>query len=86
MTVKTTLNIDQAIYKAARRVAVELETTVSAMIRKALLIYVSDPEGVEETAHLLTDKRAMAAIRAGERARKKRRHNHYVDWEKIRVL
>ena len=85
MTVKkTTLTIDPAIYKAAKRVAVEQETTISAMVRKGLLIYVSDPEGVEETVAILTDKDAMAAIQAGEEARRKRRKDYYVDWDEIR--
>ncbi len=86
MTVKTTLIIDRAIYKAAKRVAVEHDTTVSAMVRKGLLIYVSDPEAVEDTVALLTDKAAMAAIQAGEAARKARRKDYYVDWDQIRDL
>ena len=86
MTVKTTLTIDPAIYKAAKRVAVEYETTVSAMVRKGLLIYVSDPEGTDETIALLTDRRAMQAIEAGEGARKRGRKDYYVEWDKIRDL
>ena len=86
LTIKTTLTIDRAIYKAAKRVAVERETTVSAMLRKALLIYVSDPEGVEETVAILRDKRAMAAIQAGEQARKQGRKPFYIDWDEIRDL
>ena len=84
MTVKTTLNIDGAIYKAAKRVAVEHDTTVSAMVRKALLIYVSDPEGVEATVAVLTDQRAMEAIEAAEAARRKGRKDYFVEWDKIR--
>ena len=84
MTIKTTLTIDRAIYKAAKRVAVERETTVSAMMRKGLLIYVSDPEAVEDTASLLMDRQAMAAIEAGEAARKHGKKGHYVDWTEIR--
>ena len=84
MTVKTTLTIDGAIYKAAKRVAVEHDTTVSAMVRKGLLIYVSDPEAVEDTAALLTDKRAMETIRKGEEARWRGRADYYVDWDQIR--
>ena len=84
MPVKTTLTIDRAIYKAAKRVAVEQETTVSAMVRKGLLIYVSDPEGVDDTIALLTDRRAMQAIRAGERARQRGRKDYYIDWNQIR--
>ena len=86
MTVKTTLTIDRAIYKAAKRVAVECDTTVSAMVRKGLLIYCSDPEGVEDTIGLLMDKGAMDAIRAGEEARKRGRKDHYIDWDQIRDL
>ena len=84
MTIKTTLTIDQEIYKAAKRVAVEHDTTVSAMVRKGLLIYVSDPEAVEETVSLLMDKRAMEAIRAGEEARKRGRKDFYIDWDRVR--
>ena len=84
MPIKTTLTIDGAIYKAAKRVAVEHDTTVSAMVRKGLLIYCSDPEGVEDTVGLLMDKRAMEAIEAGERARKGRRKDYYIDWDRIR--
>lgn len=84
MTMKTTLTIDRAIYKAAKRVAVEHDTTVSAMVRKGLLIYVSDPEAVEDTVSLLMDKRALKAIRAGEAARRRGRAGYYVDWDQIR--
>lgn len=84
MTIKTTLIIDREIYKSAKRVAVDHDTTVSAMVRKGLLIYVSDPEGVEETVSLLMDRRAMEAIEAGEAARKQARKGYYVDWKKIR--
>lgn len=86
MTIKTTLTIEREIYKAAKRVAVEFDTSVSAMVRKGLLLYVSDPEGVEDTVSLLTDKRAMEAIRAGEEARQRRRKDYYIDWDKIRDL
>lgn len=86
MAVKTTLNIDGAIYKAAKRVAVEHDTTVSAMVRKGLLIYCSDPEGVEETVGVLMDRQAMKAIEAGERARRQGRKDYYVEWDKIREL
>lgn len=84
MLVKTTLTIDPAIYKAAKRVAVDRDTSVSAMVRKGLLIYCSDPEGVEETVGVLMDKRAMQAIIAGEHARKQGRKDYYVDWDEIR--
>lgn len=84
MPVKTTLTIDRAIYKAAKRIAVERETTVSAMVRKGLLIYCSDPEGVEETVGVLMDAQAMEAIRAGEEARRKGRKDYYLDWDQIR--
>ena len=84
MTVKTTLTIDRAIYKAAKRVAVEYDTTVSAMVRKGLLIYCSDPQGVEDTVGVLMDKRAMEAIEAGEEARKRGRKDYYIDWDDIR--
>ena len=86
MPVKTTLTIDPAIYKAAKRVAVEYDTTISSMVRKGLLIYCSDPEGVEETVGILMDKQAMEAIRAGEAARKRGRKGYYIDWDQIRDL
>lgn len=86
MTIKTTLTIDKEIYKAAKRVAVEHDTTVSAMMRKGLLVYVSDPEAVEETVSILMDKKAMEAIHAGEEARKHHRKDFYVDWDKVRDL
>ena len=86
MTIKTTLTIDRAIYKAAKRVAIDHDTTVSAMVRKGLLVYVSDPEGVEETLSVLLDKHAMAAIRAGETARQCGRKDYYLDWNEIRDL
>ncbi|MBI3319398.1 MAG: hypothetical protein HYZ89_02265 [Candidatus Omnitrophica bacterium] len=81
--VKTTLVIDRAIYKAAKRVAVEYDTTLSAMVRKGLLICVSDPEGVEDTISLLRDERAMEAIRAGEEARKRGRKDYYAHVDDI---
>ena len=84
MAVKTTLVIDREIYKAAKRVAVEYDTTLSAMVRKGLLVYVSDPEAVEDTIALLRDARAMKAIKAGEEARRSGRKGYYVDWDKIR--
>jgi len=84
--VKTTLTIDGAIYKAAKRVAVEYDTTVSAMVRKGLLIYCSDPEAVEDTVGLLMDQRAMQAIQAGEEARRRGRKGYYIDWDRIREL
>lgn len=86
MTIRTTLTIDQAIYKAAKRVAVEHDTTVSAMMRKGLLTYISDPEGVEETVSILRDKRAMEAIIAAEEARKHGKKDFYVEWDKVRDL
>ena len=86
MTVKTTLTIDGAIYKAAKKVAIDHDTTVSAMVRKALLIYVSDPEGVEDTVDVLMDKRVMGAILAGEEARRRGRKDYYVDWDQVRDL
>ena len=86
MTIKTTLTMDKEIYKAAKRVAVEKETTVSEMVRKGLLLYVSDPEGVEETVSVLMDRRAMEAIEEAEEARKKGRKGYYVDWDKVREL
>jgi len=86
MPIKTTLTIDRAIYKAAKRVAVEHDTTVSAMVRKGLLVYCSDPEGVEETIGLLMDRKAMKAIQAGEAARRQGRTDSYVDWDEVRDL
>ena len=84
MTVKTTLTIDPAIYKAAKRLAVEQDTTVSAMVRKGLLICISDPEGVDDTLKVLTDKAAIKAIAAGEKARRQGRKDYYLDWDRLR--
>lgn len=84
MTVKTTLTIDPMIYKAAKRAAVEYDTSVSAMVRKGILLYLSDPEGVEETVSVLMDRKAMEAIQAAEEARRRGKKDFYVDWEKIR--
>ena len=81
---KTTLVVDPAIYKAAKRVAVEYDTTVSAMVRKGLLIYCSDPEGVDESVGVLMDKQAMKAIDEGEEPRNRGRKGYYVEWDKIR--
>lgn len=86
MVIRTTLTINQTIYKTAKRVAVEHDTTVSAMMRKGLLTYISDPEAVEETVSLLMDKRAMEAIQAAEKARRRGKKGFYVDWDKIRDL
>ena len=86
MPKKTTLNIDPAIYKAAKRLAVERDTTVSAMVRKALLVFVTDPDGVDDTVDLLTDKDAMKAIEAGEEARRRNRKDYYINWDQIRDL
>lgn len=86
MTIKTTLTIDKEIYKAAKRVAVEHDTTVSALMRKGLLLCVSDPEAVEETVSFLMEKEAMEAVRAGEEARRRRRKDYYIDWNKVRDL
>ncbi len=44
----------------------------------------SGSTGQRETAKLLTDRRAIAAIRAGEMARRKGQKDHYTDWELIR--
>ena len=86
MTIKTTLTMDREIYKAAKRVAVERDTTVSSIVRKALLLYVSDPEGVEETVEILADSNALTAILEGQAARKEKKAGYYVNWEKIRDL
>ncbi len=86
MDVKTTLIMNRDVYKAAKRVAVERDTTVSAMVRKGLLIYISDPEGTDETLAVLTDKKAMQAIRAGEAARHHGSKDYYLNWDKVRDL
>ena len=80
------LTIDNVTYKTAKRLAVQHDTTISAMVRKGLLIYVSDPEGVEETAGILTDANAMKAIREGEEARRKGRKDYYIDIASLRCL
>jgi len=86
VTIKTTLTIDKEIYKAAKRVAVEREMSLSSILRKALLVYVSDPEGVEETTDVLMDPKALEAILQGQTARKEKRAGYYVTWEKVRDL
>ncbi len=86
MNVKTTLTIDPVVYKAVKKIAIDHDTTVSSMVRKALLLYISDPEGVEETVGLLIDKKVMEAIRKGEEVREQGRDNYYLDWNKIRDL
>ena len=86
MTIKTTLTIDREVYKAAKRVAVERETTLSSILRKALLVYVSDPEGIEETTEILTDPKALAALLEGQAARKSKKAGYYIAWEKVRDL
>jgi len=72
--------LDQELYKAAKRVAVDRDRPLSEMLNKGLLVYVSDPEGVEETTEVLTDKKAMAALFEGIAARAKGRRGYYVDW------
>lgn len=86
MDVKTTISFDKEIYKAAKQIAVEKETTVSAMMQKALLLIVSDPEGLDDSVALLKDKDAMKAIQEGEEARKEHRKGYYIDWDKVRDL
>jgi hypothetical protein len=86
VSIKTTLNINKALYKAAKRVALEQETTVSEMVRNGLLLYLSDPEGVQETIAVLKDKKAMEAIQAGEQARQKGDKKFYFDWSEVRDL
>ena len=83
---KTTLVVDNEIYKAAKRVAVERDTTVSSMLTKGLLVYVSDPDGVEETTEVLRDRKAMAALVEGIEARARKRKGYYLDWNKVRDL
>ena len=73
------LTIDNVTYKVAKRLSVKHGTTISTIVRKGLRIYMSDPEGVEETAAILTDANAMKAIREGEKARRKGRKDYYVD-------
>lgn len=46
--VKTTIILYRETYKAARFMAVERETTVSAMVRAGLALYMADPERAEK--------------------------------------
>jgi hypothetical protein len=78
--------MDPVIYKAVKKIAIDYDTTVSSMVRKALLLYISDPEGIEETVDLLMDKKVIEAIRKGEEAREQGRDDYYLDWNKIRDL
>lgn len=86
MRTKTTLVVDSALYKAAKRVAVERDSTLSEILNKGLLLYVSDPEGVEEMAEILTDRKAMTALLEGIEARAEGRRGYYVEWKKVREL
>ncbi len=86
MGTKTTLMLDPALYKAAKRVAVEHDRTLSEILNKGLLLYVSDPEGVEEMAEILTDRKAMTALLEGIEARAKARKGYYVEWDKVREV
>jgi len=86
MGTKTTLVIDPALFKAAKRVAVEREVTLSSIMNKGLLLYVSDPESVEEMAEILSDRRAMAALLEGMEARAKGRKGYYLEWNKLRDI
>ena len=83
MGLKTTLVLDPVLYKAAKRVALEQDRTVSEVLNKGLLLYVSDPEGVEEMAEILGDRKAMAALLEGLEARKKGRKGYYLDWNEV---
>ena len=83
---KIKLMIDDMTYKVAKRLSVKHGTTISTMVRKGLLIYMSDPKGVEETAAILTDANAMKAIREGEEARRKGRKDYYIDIASLRCL
>lgn len=86
MTIKTTLMIDQEVYKAVKRVALEKDVSISSILQKGLMLYVSDPEGVEETYEVLSDSHAMKDILEGLEARRKKTRGHYLDWEKVRGL
>ncbi|MFQ5839847.1 MAG: hypothetical protein ACE5HK_03895 [Candidatus Methylomirabilales bacterium] len=86
MGTKTTLMLDPALYKAAKRVAVDRDSTLSEILNKGLLLYVSDPEGVEEMAEILTDRKAMRALLEGIEARARGRKGYYLDWKKVRAL
>ena len=83
---KTTLTIGREIYKAAKRVAIDYETTLSEMVRKGLLIYISDPEAVEDTVALLKDAKAVQAIQEGKAARQRGQKDYYLDWNKVHDL
>jgi len=86
MGVKTTFVIDPALYKVVKKVAVDRESTLSEILNKGLLVYVSDPDGVEEMTEILTDRKAMRALLEGIEAREKDRKGYYIDWAKVRGL
>ena len=86
MGVKTTFVLDPALLKAAKRVALDRDSTLSATLAKGLLVYVSDPDGTEETAGILTDKKAMTALLEGIEARARERKGYYTDWSKVRGI
>lgn len=41
---------------------------------------------ISRTATVLTDKKAMDAIRTGEEARKQNTKDYYIGWDKVREL
>lgn len=83
---KTTFVIDTALYKVAKKVAVDRESTLSEILNKGLLVYISDPDGVEEMSEILTDRKAMKALLDGIEAREKGRKGYYIEWAKVRGL
>jgi len=79
---KVTVVLDPALLKAAKRVALDRDSTLSATLAKGLLVHVSDPDGTEETAGVLTDKKAMTALLKGMEARARGRKGYYLDRRK----
>ena len=86
MTVKTTLLLDSEVFKAAKKMAVDMDTTLSALATKGILVYISDPDGMEETVEILKDKNAMKALLAGVEARSKNKKGYYLDWDKVKHI
>jgi|GEM_PF-2056751 len=84
MFVRTTLSIEPEILKAAKRVALEKSTTLSALFKKALLVCVSDPDAIEETYEILMDRKSMKNILEAADAVKEKRAGYFVDWDKVR--
>ena len=71
--VKTTVILHRDTYKAARFMAVERNTPVSAMMRAGLMLYLSEPDRAEKAEALDTNKIIEQTIRALKKSRQSTR-------------